>query len=126
VTSADDGDIRALTRLASRARSVVASVEWHTAMQRRSIRIGVALRSIAFWVIEEEVRRLKVDGGWALVSTASGATIVSIQTRVAGRTVAELAEPVHVRVHAPELVDLAELQCLEHEGLVRIVAGGQL
>jgi hypothetical protein len=123
-TNADDLELRTLHRLASFARAAVARVRWRAEMQRRAMRVSAVVRNLQYWSLETDARRVKVAGGWAFISTTSGATLVTIDTRVAGKNIAEVAEPVTVRVHVAEFVDTGELQRLAREGLIHLVDGG--
>jgi hypothetical protein len=97
---------------------------WRSAVQRRTARIAGILRSLSNLVFIPIVNRAKGPEGW-LVTVAdvdrANHLALEIVTRVAARTIEDLADPIVVRVHRPDLVDMPRLQQLVFTGKVAVV-----
>jgi hypothetical protein len=93
-------------------------------MQSRTSRVAGLLRSLVTLVLTPTVTRTKGAAGWLITAIGSedvSHTALEIVTRVAARTLKEFADPIVVRVHRRDLVDLARLRKLELTGKVAVV-----
>ena len=88
-------------------------------MQRRAITVSAALSRLVGAVGGEEVKRTKVGGAWLI--SAAGVPVIVLTSVTPGRTVAELAEPLTLRVLRADRVDIEKLQAVEREGVASVV-----
>jgi hypothetical protein len=119
-----DPELSALRRLISRTRSAANKLTWQAAVQRRTTRIASVIRSLPNLLLVPIVNRAKGPEGW-LVTVADVDGIdrlaVEIVTHVAARTVDELNDPIVVRVHRRDLVNIPRLEKLALTGKVTVV-----
>jgi hypothetical protein len=118
-----DLELGVLRRLTSRAQSAASRMTWRRAMQGRSTRTATIIRLLPRIVPGRTVSRAKSDGAWIICTELARSTtpVLVIGTRTPGRTIEDLLAPILVRVRLPDVVDVALLQKLEAQGLVRIV-----
>ncbi len=124
IRDALDGELGVLRQLTARLRSVSSRLAWKSAMQQRTTRIIRVLRIATRAVCASGVQRRKANGKWWITlvdDTGAICRVIELDTRTAGRTLQELASPVLVRVHRPDIVMIEQLKELEEEGLVRLV-----
>jgi hypothetical protein len=124
MTLYSNGELKVLRRIVSRTRSVANKVTWRAAVQRRTSRIAGIVRSLPSFVLAPIVSRAKGPEGWlVIVADIDGEDrpALEIVIRTAGRTVESLADPVTVRIHRPDLVDIRRLKELEQDGKVTVV-----
>jgi hypothetical protein len=116
-------ELKAVRRVLSRTRSAANTIVWGAAMQRRSSRIAGILRSLPNLVLGPIVNRTKGPGAWLVtVQDADGREQLALRvvTHGAAQTVEQLAEPIPIRVHRRELVNLPRLQQLLRNGSVTV------
>ena len=112
----DLGNLQALTR---QVRREARRLTWRAAMQRRAITVSAVLSRLAGAVQGDDVARTKVGGGWLI--SATGVPVIALTTATPGRTLAELAEPLTIRVLRADRVDIEKLQAVEREGVASVV-----
>jgi hypothetical protein len=119
-----DAELKVLRRLVSRTRSATNKIAWRAGVQRRTSRIAGILRSLPNLVLVPIVSRSKGPEAWFVtVADIDGGDrlAVEIVTRAATGTVEGLAEPIPVRVHRRDLVDVDRLERLQRTGKVSVV-----
>ena len=112
----DLGNLQARTR---QVRREARRLTWRAAMQRRAITVSAALSRLVGAVGGEEVKRTKVGGAWLI--SAAGVPVIVLTSVTPGRTVAELAEPLTLRVLRADRVDIEKLRAVEREGVASVV-----
>jgi hypothetical protein len=118
-----DPELKTLRRVLSRTRSTANAIAWQAAVQRRTSRIAGILRSLPNLVLGPIVNRAKGPGGWLVtVPDADGRDQLALEvvTRAMAHTVEQLVEPIPIRVHRREFVNLPRLQQLQQAGSVTV------
>jgi hypothetical protein len=118
-----DAELKVLRRLVSRTRSATNKIAWRAGVQRRTSRIAGVVRSLPTLLRVPIVSRARGREGWLVsVAAVDGADCLALEivTRVAARTAEELADPIVVRVHRRDLVDLARLERLQQSGKISV------
>ena len=118
-----DAELKVLRRLVSRTCSMANKIAWRAGVQRRTSRIAGIVRSLPTLLRVPIVSRARGPEGWLVtVADIDGADrlAVEIVTRAAARTIQGLEEPIPVRVHRRDLVDLARLARLQQSGKISI------
>ncbi len=112
------GDVRAelvlLRQVLSQARSQVNRASWRRAVQARTTTIARVVR-VAQRALREPGGRRRVDQGWLLFVHATSTiteTVMTVVTKTATRTLADLSRPIPMIVTRPALVDLETLDVL--------------
>jgi hypothetical protein len=99
-------------------------IAWRAGVQRRTSRIAGVVRSLPTLLRVPIVSRARGREGWLVsVAAVDGADCLALEivTRVAARTAEELADPIVVRVHRQDLVDMPQLEKLALTGKVATV-----
>jgi hypothetical protein len=118
-TSDPDLDLAHMRRLTRKVRSFVARARWRAAMQARSCRVQLALLTFAHASGVIGLSRIKTPAGW-LIGPDQEAPIATLVTACPARSLDDLAEPLLVRVHRAEALDLDVLRALETDRVIRL------
>ena len=116
-----DADLASLRRLVKRARSSAARAVWRACMLERSTRVGFVL-GIAMNAVKlvRDARRVRVPEGWLISVRWFVYPIMTVASHTVARSIAQLQEPILVRVHRPDDLDMVTMRLLEEDGLVRL------
>jgi hypothetical protein len=117
----DDLELLSLRRATSMVRTAMTRIRWREAMQRRAIRVAAVVNMAPRLLSRRDVRRIKIDGRWAITVPEITEPILVLVVRTTGRTIDDLLEPLELEVHRAELVDLPRLAALELERVVKVV-----
>lgn len=116
-----DVDLANLKRLMKRARSSAAKAAWRACMLERTARIGFVL-GIAMNAVKlvRDARRVRVPEGWSISVRWFVYPIMTVASHTSGRSIAQLQEPIPVRVHRSHDLDMVTMRLLAEDGLVRL------
>jgi hypothetical protein len=113
-----------MRRLVSRARSVANRATWREAMQHRTSAIARILRVLPSCMLASMAERTKGPNGWLISATGADGVrqvVLEVMTGTKAHAVEDLGMPIPVHVHRTELIDVARLEELLHDGSVTVV-----